>query len=125
MKSFIYNSFSSRVVFGEGSSLKLNQYLHELNCKKAIIISGQTQAARAKSIFNYLDNNCVDFYNNATMHSPIEITEEALKLTSKNNSGNIPSHVRHKMCLEIPKSWKSKFSKNVGRCVLCNLGSAL
>ena len=91
MKSFIYNSFSSRVVFGEGSSLKINQYLYELNCKKAIIISGQTQASRAKSIFKYLDNNSVEFYDNATMHSPIEITEEALKLTSKNNSDCIIS----------------------------------
>ena len=53
--SFVYNSNSSRVVFGEGSSLKLDQYLRELNCKKAIIITGQTQAKRAKTIFKYLN----------------------------------------------------------------------
>ncbi|KZM22437.1 uncharacterized protein EKO05_0000093 [Ascochyta rabiei] len=78
MFSFIYNSNPGRVVFKPGALSDISAELDRLGCKAALILSTPQQVNAAEQVTTLLGSSAVGIFSNATMHTPIAITLQAL-----------------------------------------------
>jgi alcohol dehydrogenase class IV len=80
MEFFVYNTNPQRVIFGAGSIANLPQELSRLGKSAALVLCGPgpSSTARAAQIKTLLGDKVVNTYTNAAMHTPTNITEEAL-----------------------------------------------
>jgi maleylacetate reductase len=85
MRPFVYNALPARVVFGSGTLSKLPEELARLNCSRALVLSTKVQESTGKQVQTLLGPKAVGIYANATMHTPENITHEALALARKLN----------------------------------------
>jgi alcohol dehydrogenase class IV len=77
--TFIHDT--PRVVFGSQTlSNNILKELQHLNCSKPFILSTQSQSNHIQHITATLPNLVVGIYTNAALHTPIHVTEEALRL---------------------------------------------
>lgn len=76
---FTYNPLPARVVFGVGTREQLAAELQHLGLKRVVVLSTPPQAADAEKIAAELGELAAGTYTNATMHTPVEVTEDALK----------------------------------------------
>jgi maleylacetate reductase len=82
MDAFVYNGLPARVVFGEGTRYSLSEELARLGCKRALILSTAEQAEQASAVRRIIGGLAVGSFSQATMHTPSNITEEALDVLS-------------------------------------------
>ncbi len=80
MKDFIYNALPSRVIFGSGTLSRVPDELNRLGCSKALILSTEGQAQKARDLQDLLGNKAVGIYTEALMHTPTNVTEDACKV---------------------------------------------
>jgi alcohol dehydrogenase class IV len=80
MRPFTYNALPSRVVFGHGTISQIKSELQGLDCRKAFVLTTPQQADLGHRVQADLGDWAVGLYTNATMHTPIEITEQAVAL---------------------------------------------
>jgi len=80
MKPFSYTSLPSRVIFGSGTVKKLGDEIRRLGCSRALILSTPEQKEEAKSLATAIGSLAAGLYANATMHTPVAVTETALAL---------------------------------------------
>lgn len=81
MESFIYSPLPHRIIFGRGSIHQLPQCLKQLGFRRALALSTPYQIDQAKQVITILEPH-VDatwIFSEATMHTPLEITEKALR----------------------------------------------
>jgi alcohol dehydrogenase class IV len=78
-KSFVFNALPARVIFGAGSRKNIVDEFTRLRCSRAFILSTSQQIADAKSISSQLGPQAVGMFSKATMHTPLDVTERALK----------------------------------------------
>jgi len=79
MDTFIYTSTPSRVIFGQGKVATLPEEISRLGVSRCLVLCTKQQTAEAKKLKDLLGDKAVGFYDNATMHTPIHITEEAIE----------------------------------------------
>jgi len=91
MRPFVYNALPARVVFGVGTLSKLPEEVSRLGCKRALVLSTKVQEQSGKEVQQLLGNTAVGLYSNATMHTPENITEEALKVVQETNADCVVS----------------------------------
>lgn len=84
-QGFIFPGMAARVVFGAGSLDKVADELAHLGGKKALVLSTKTQEKSAEQIATSLGSQSAGIYFGAAMHTPVEVTEQAL--TVFNDSG--------------------------------------
>lgn len=80
--SFEYHAKPCRVLFGSGSIQKLPEEVKRLGKVKPLLLSGPRQSDRMKPLEAVLEHASITpagTFANATMHTPIHVTEEALK----------------------------------------------
>ncbi|KAF2486680.1 putative maleylacetate reductase [Neohortaea acidophila] len=80
--SFEYHAKPCRVLFGRGSIQKLPEEVKRLGKVKPLLLSGPRQSDRMKPLEAVLEHASITpagTFANATMHTPIHMTEEALK----------------------------------------------
>lgn len=82
MDSFIYTSSPSRVIFGQGKLATLPQEVERLGVSRCLVLCTRQQTADAKKLIALLGEKAVGTFDNATMHTPIHITEEAIQSTT-------------------------------------------
>jgi alcohol dehydrogenase class IV len=75
---FTYVAYPTRVVFGPGRLRELGAELDKLGVQRALLLSTPEQAALAEQVKQQLGNAAVGIYARATMHTPVEITEDAV-----------------------------------------------
>lgn len=80
IKPFIYNQHPSRVIFGSGSIASLPEEVERLELKRVLILSTQPQAAAAEDLAERLAGGSAAIFTGAVMHTPVDVTETALKL---------------------------------------------
>lgn len=80
MDSFVYEASPSRVVFGPGASSKLPEELARQNLRAALVLSTPNQTAEANRIKDMLASDAVGIFSEAAMHTPTEVTENALEV---------------------------------------------
>jgi len=88
MKSFVYNANPSRVIFGFGTIKQLPEEVQRLGLKRPLVLSTPEQSGHAAKVEELLkagNVNCAGQFNNATMHTPMDVTAKALKIVAERN----------------------------------------
>jgi len=83
MEPFTYTGLPARVVFGHGTIKQIAKELERLGCSKALVLTTPQQISIGRDVCKDLDTLSVGRYSNATMHTPIDVTEDALKLLER------------------------------------------
>ena len=83
MKPFTFTALPSRVVFGTGTLSQVPTEIKNLGCNKALILTGPRQAQKGKFLEGSIGNLAAGLYTNATMHTPVHITEDAMKAVER------------------------------------------
>ena len=78
MKPFTYTSLPSRVIFGSGTLAGLGEEIRRLGCSRALILATPQQKAEAAALAERIGPLAVGLYANATMHTPVDVTGQAL-----------------------------------------------
>ena len=78
MQNFVYAGSSSRVVFGAGRVAELPQEAQRLRITRPLIITTLQQIRQGEQLCEQLGDLNASLYANATMHTPVEVTERAL-----------------------------------------------
>ncbi|KAG6845135.1 hypothetical protein H0H87_000371 [Tephrocybe sp. NHM501043] len=76
---FVYTALPSRVVFGRGTITQVSREIEALNCSRALVLTTPQQVDHGKAVEELLGDFCAGLYTNATMHTPTNITEDALQ----------------------------------------------
>jgi len=79
VQSFIYDGLPCRVIFGSGTLGNAADEIGRLSCKRALVLSTPEQEAAASDLATSLGSLAADVFAGATMHTPVDVTEAALK----------------------------------------------
>ena len=82
MEPFIYNAHAARVIFGFGT---LSQLPAEIEGSDSSVYSYSPRRSRksdAKELASRLGQRSAGVYANATMHTPVAVTEDALRVVA-------------------------------------------
>ncbi|GAB2803321.1 maleylacetate reductase and hydroxyquinol 1,2-dioxygenase domain-containing protein [Actinoallomurus bryophytorum] len=83
MRSFVYTSHPSRVVFGAGTAGQVRDEVARLGRSRALVLSGPRLAAAAGRVREALGPMAVAGFDGAAMHTPVEATERALRVAQE------------------------------------------
>lgn len=79
---FIYKGAIPRVVFGVGTFSRAPEELHHLGRHKALVLSTPFQEKDAQRLAKQLGSACAGVFSGAVMHTPVDVTTEALRVFS-------------------------------------------
>ncbi|AEG50668.1 Maleylacetate reductase [Sphingobium chlorophenolicum L-1] len=82
MDDFIYDGLPSRVIFGRGTVAKLGAEIERMKLKRLLILATPQQVGEAEAIRDSIAGNCAGIFAGATMHTPVDVTEAALKMVA-------------------------------------------
>ncbi|KAF8861461.1 putative maleylacetate reductase [Acephala macrosclerotiorum] len=91
MDSFEYTANSPRVVFGSGSLKKLPEEVARLNLSRPLLLSTPQQLRQAADLESILHGKIAGLFNEAAMHTPIDVTEKALKYAKLSKADSVIS----------------------------------
>ena len=77
-ENFVYNGHPARVLFGFGTLARVVDEVRRLG-SRAIVLSTPQQIDQARHLAATLGDLSVGIFAEATMHTPVEVTERALK----------------------------------------------
>jgi alcohol dehydrogenase class IV len=83
MHSFVYHGLPSRVVFGQGTLSRLSEELEHLGCSRALVLATPQQYEQANNVLKQLGGRGAGVYTEAAMHTPVGITESALRVVEE------------------------------------------
>lgn len=91
MDSFEYTANSPRVVFGNGSLKKLPEEVARLNVSRPLLLSTPQQLRQAADLEGILHGKIAGLFNEATMHTPLHVTQKALEYANLSKADSIIS----------------------------------
>lgn len=91
MQPFVYNALPARVIFGFGTLDKLTSEIQRLGCSKALILTTPQQINVGEKIQGQLGDLAVGIFGRATMHTPSDVTKEALEVVSSTKADCVVS----------------------------------
>lgn len=94
-RSFEYNANPSRVVFGRGSLSKLPEEIARLAKTRPLLLSTPQQEADVKRLQKSLEDASIKaagVFAKATMHTPLNVTEQALQFAKSQQADSIISY---------------------------------
>ncbi|WP_337269422.1 maleylacetate reductase [Oryzifoliimicrobium ureilyticus] len=80
MDDFVYNGNPARVIFGSGTISRLGDEANRLGVHRVLVLSTPEQAGHAEEIARHLGDRVAGIYSKATMHTPVEITSDAMQV---------------------------------------------
>ena len=83
MQEFTYVALPSRVIFGSGTLARVGDEVGALGCSRALVLSTPEQEAAARALKAQLGQHAVGLFARAAMHTPVEVTEEAVATAQK------------------------------------------
>lgn len=89
MRDFVYTAHPGRVVFGQGRLRQLPEELDRLGVSRALVIATPEQAALAERVGALIGPRCAAVHPRAVMHTPYEVTEEAMGVVSAGRIDNL------------------------------------
>jgi len=75
---FTYQASAARIVFANGASGDVGKWVEALGCRRALVLSTPHQAADAEALSKRLGHLSVGTFTEATMHTPVDVTERAV-----------------------------------------------
>lgn len=93
MQDFEYNANPGRVIFGHGTIKKLPAELSRQNLTRPLLLTTPEQTSQGSDLKTILggDTRIAGTFNKATMHTPTNITEEALLLANSTSADCVVS----------------------------------
>lgn len=79
MDAFVYQSAPVRVVFGAGTIAQLPDELERLSISRALVLTTPPQEKQGRDTLALLGGRGAGLFAGARMHTPIDVTEHALK----------------------------------------------
>lgn len=86
MRTFVYTSHPSRVVFGIGTVHQLQAEVERLGCSRVLLLSSPPVAQASARVREALGNLMVAEFDGAAMHTPVEVTEQALQVLRESSA---------------------------------------
>jgi maleylacetate reductase len=80
MQNFTYITRPSRVIFGRGTLSSIGREVATLGLKRVLIVSTPGQKDLAGQLATILGTGAVAIHAHAAMHTPVTVTEDALKV---------------------------------------------
>jgi len=77
---FAYEALAHRVIFGPGRIAALPDMVRDIGCKRAMVLSTPGQRGLAERISALLGELSAGIFDGAVMHTPVETTEEAVRI---------------------------------------------
>ncbi|KAI0898947.1 putative maleylacetate reductase [Annulohypoxylon nitens] len=91
MDSFEYNASPTRVVFGSGTIKKVPEELIRAQVSKPFLLSTPQQVSHIELLKNVLGDVVSGIFTEATMHTPVDVTERALDQVRSSGADSIIS----------------------------------
>ncbi|MFJ3304315.1 iron-containing alcohol dehydrogenase [Streptomyces sp. NPDC086549] len=89
MRTFVYTSHPSRVVFGAGTVGRLGEEVERLGCSRVLLLSSGPLAAASARVREALGGLPATEFDGAAMHTPAEVTEQALDVLKESSEDGI------------------------------------
>jgi alcohol dehydrogenase class IV len=83
MDSFVYNGIASKVIFGQGKISTLPDIVQSMQLKRCIVLTTPNQRHLGQKVADLLGPKAVAFFDQATMHTPLDVTERAIEVASE------------------------------------------
>jgi maleylacetate reductase len=80
---FVYEGQPYRVLFGHGTLDRLPDEAARLGCERLLVLSTSEQRQSAEKVAALLGSRCAATFHGARMHTPVDVTEEAMALVGK------------------------------------------
>jgi alcohol dehydrogenase class IV len=91
MDSYEYKANPSHVIFGSGTLAKIPAELERLGLSKPLVLSTPQQTSQAEDVKRILEGKVAGLFGEATMHTPVNITEKALEVAKSSGADCIIS----------------------------------
>lgn len=91
MDTFDYAPAGNRVKFGSGTLQQLPSLLKDINATAVLILSTPEQISSAETVKKIIGDAGVAIFSEATMHTPVHITEKALSVAKEQKVDGIIS----------------------------------
>lgn len=78
MENFVYTGLPARVIFGSGTVDQLQDEVALLGVRRPLVLTTPPQAGEGEALIGRLEN-AAGLYTKAAMHTPVEVTEDALR----------------------------------------------
>jgi maleylacetate reductase len=85
MNNFTYNALPGRIIFGAGCLQSLAEEIDRLGCKRVMVMTTPEQTSQGKMVAELLGDRFAVAFNNATMHVPVDIVDQALVAANNAN----------------------------------------
>ncbi len=86
---FVYEGLPTRVLFGAGTRSRVRDEVARLGMSRVLILSGPVHDEVARQISSDLADRHAGSFAGARMHTPVEVTDEALSLLAEINADGI------------------------------------
>src|ERR1700674_3899557 len=86
---FVYNGLPTRVVFGSGTSARVGEEIRRLGVRRPLVLATPQQAREAQALADSLGMQVAGVFTEATMHTPVDVTERALAVVTKTNADGV------------------------------------
>ncbi|MCD7107419.1 maleylacetate reductase [Rhizobium sp. DKSPLA3] len=83
MQDFIYTGHPGRVIFGSGTVARLGDEADRLGVTRLLVLSTPEQVGQAEEIARHLGARVAGVYSKATMHTPVEVTADAMGMVER------------------------------------------
>jgi alcohol dehydrogenase class IV len=91
IEAFTYQAQPARILFGAGRVSEAPDVLNALGCSRALVLSTPEQRGVAERVGQTLGSLAAGLFAKATMHTPVEVTEEALRVFSDLRADSVVS----------------------------------
>lgn len=88
---FSYAGSPAQIVFGSGSRNSVAEWITKAGCKRALVLSTPHQKADAEALAREIGPLACGVFTGATMHTPVEVTEAAMKVVAETGADCVVS----------------------------------
>ncbi|WP_306148281.1 MULTISPECIES: maleylacetate reductase [unclassified Roseibium] len=78
-RAFTYRGSAAHIVFGAGKRGETGAWIDQLGCSNALVLSTPNQESDATRLSDQLGNLSAGVFAKATMHTPVDVTDEAME----------------------------------------------
>ena len=89
MQEFTYTANPARVLFGDGKIAALAEEVARLGLSRVLVLSTPQQERQARGVADALGGLCAGLFAGAVMHTPVAVTEQALRVVRETGADGI------------------------------------
>ncbi len=81
----------AHIVFGEGARQEVANWIAKISCRRALVLSTPQQKSDAEALAAKIGPLAVGVFSGAVMHTPVDVTETAMKLVGDSGADCVVS----------------------------------